>query len=48
MAEDDEGLRQRLTRQGEEAMGKLAQDLLENPLFANTLAGGFGARRKGV
>ena len=35
---EDEGLRQRLTRQGEEAVGKLAQDLLENPVFANTLA----------
>jgi hypothetical protein len=48
MAEDDEGLRQRLTRQGEEAVGKLAQDLLENPLFANTLAHAFEAREKAV
>jgi chromosome segregation ATPase len=44
----DEGLRQRLTRQGEEAVGKLAQDLLENPLFANTLARAFEAREKAV
>jgi septal ring factor EnvC (AmiA/AmiB activator) len=48
MAEDDEGLRQRLTRQGEEAVGKLAQDLLENPLFANTLAAAFEAREKAM
>src|SRR5262249_41063574 len=48
MPEDDEGLRQRLTRQGEEAVGKLAQDLLENPLFANTLARAFEAREKAV
>jgi hypothetical protein len=48
MAEDDEGLRRRLTRQGEEAVGKLAQDLLENPLFANTLARAFEAREKAV
>ena len=48
MAEDDEGLRQRLTRQGEEAVGKLAQDLLENPLFANTLARAFEAREKAM
>jgi DNA repair exonuclease SbcCD ATPase subunit len=53
MAEDDEelrdeGLRQRLTRQGEEAVGKLAQDLLENPLFANTLAAAFDAREKAM
>jgi predicted nucleic acid-binding Zn-ribbon protein len=48
MAEEDEGLRQRLTRQGEEAVGKLAQDLLENPLFANTLAAAFDAREKAL
>ena len=48
MAEDDEGLRQRLTRQGEEAVGKLAQDLLENPLFANTLSRAFEAREKAM
>ena len=28
----DDGLRDRLARQGEDALGKLAQDLLENPL----------------
>ena len=27
-----EGLRDRLARQGEDALGKIAQDLLENPL----------------
>src|SRR3954453_24033784 len=48
MAEEDQGLRQRLTRQGEEAVGKLAQDLLENPLFANTLARAFEAREKAM
>jgi hypothetical protein len=44
----DEGLRQRLARQGEEAVGKLAQDLLENPVFANTLAAAFEAREKAM
>jgi hypothetical protein len=48
MAEDEEGLRQRLARQGEETIGKLAQDLLENPLFANTLARAFEAREKAM
>src|SRR4051794_11667884 len=48
MAEDEEGLRQRLARQGEETIGKLAQDLLENPLFANTLARAFEAREKAL
>jgi hypothetical protein len=45
---EDEGLRQRLARQGEEAVGKLAQDLLENPVFANTLARAFEAREKAM
>ena len=48
MNEDTDGLRTRLTRQGEEAVGKLAQDLLENPLFANTLARAFEAREKAM
>ncbi|HEX3317695.1 MAG TPA: hypothetical protein VHR88_06735 [Solirubrobacteraceae bacterium] len=48
MAEDDEGLRRRLARQGEEAVGKLAQELLENPLFSSTLSRAFEAREKAV
>jgi predicted nucleic acid-binding Zn-ribbon protein len=42
----DEGLRQRLTRQGEDALGKLAQDLLENPLLNGALTRAFDAREK--
>jgi CRP-like cAMP-binding protein len=45
---DGEGLRERLTRQGEDALGKLAQDLLENPLVNNALARAFDAREKAV
>jgi hypothetical protein len=41
-----EGVRQRLTRSGEDALGKLAQDLLENPLVSSALARAFGAREK--
>jgi predicted nucleic acid-binding Zn-ribbon protein len=41
-----EGLRQRLTRQGEDAIGKLAQDLLENPLFNGAITRAFDAREK--
>src|SRR3954454_1942360 len=48
MAEEDQGLRQRLARQGEEAVGKLAQDLLENPVFANTPPAAFEAREKAM
>jgi hypothetical protein len=49
MADDDttpEGLRDRLTRQGEDALGKFAQDLLENPLVNGALARAFEAREK--
>ena len=40
------GLRDRLTRQGEDALGKFAQDLLENPLVNGALARAFEAREK--
>ena len=42
----DEGLRSRLTRQGEDALGKLAQDLLENPLVNGAITRAFEAREK--
>ncbi|MCW3064807.1 MAG: hypothetical protein JWN32_1979 [Solirubrobacterales bacterium] len=40
------GLRTRLTKQGEEAVGKLAQDLLENPLISGALSRAFEVREK--
>ncbi|MCW2966932.1 MAG: hypothetical protein JWM71_704 [Solirubrobacteraceae bacterium] len=46
MTDDDAGLRERLTRQGEDAIGKLAQDLLENPLVNGAIARAFEAREK--
>ena len=45
---DDEGLRDRLSRQGEEALGKLASDLLENPLINSAITRAFSAREKAV
>jgi chromosome segregation ATPase len=42
----EEGLRTRLTRQGEDALGKLAQDLLENPLVNGAITRAFDAREK--
>jgi CRP-like cAMP-binding protein len=49
MADDDgEGLRDRLARQGEDALGKLAQDLLENPLVNSAIARAFTARERAV
>jgi CRP-like cAMP-binding protein len=46
MAEADSGLRERLTKQGEDAIGKLAQELLENPLITGALTRAFDAREK--
>jgi len=43
---EDEGLRGRLSRQGEDALGKLAQDLLENPLINGAITRAFDAREK--
>jgi predicted nucleic acid-binding Zn-ribbon protein len=46
MAEETDGVKERLTRQGEEAVGKIAQDLLENPLVNAAIARVFDAREK--
>ena len=51
MADEDpsaETLRDRITRQGEDALGKLAQDLLENPLVTSAITRAFEAREKAV
>jgi hypothetical protein len=42
----DDGLRDRLAKQGEDTLGKLAQDLLENPLVNGAISRAFGAREK--
>jgi CRP-like cAMP-binding protein len=47
--EDDSapsGLRDRIARQGEDALGKLAQELLENPLVNSAIARAFEARER--
>ncbi len=47
--DDDLGpdrLRQRLARSGEDALGRLAQELLENPLVSGALSRAFEAREK--
>ncbi|MEA2254214.1 MAG: hypothetical protein QOG35_259 [Solirubrobacteraceae bacterium] len=41
-----DGLRERLARQGEDALGRLAQELLENPLVNGALSRAFEAREK--
>ena len=48
MSEPNEGLRDRLARSSEDALGKLAQDLLENPLVSGAIARAFTARERAV
>jgi CRP-like cAMP-binding protein len=42
------GLRERIARQGEDALGKLAQELLENPLVNSAISRAFEARERAV
>lgn len=44
----DESLRDRLSRQGEEALGKLAEELVANPVVNAALTRAFEAREKAV
>jgi hypothetical protein len=50
MADDtgQSGLRDRIARQGEDALGKLAQELLENPLVNSAITRAFEARERAV
>jgi hypothetical protein len=44
--DEPQGLRDRLGRQGEEALGRFAQDLLDNPLISAAVSRAFEAREK--
>jgi hypothetical protein len=44
----DEGIKERLSRQGEEALGKIAEELATNPIVAGAVARAFEAREKAV
>jgi chromosome segregation ATPase len=46
--EPNDGLRERLQKQGEDALGQFAQQLLESPFLHKALAGAFDAREKAV
>ena len=48
MSDDFKTLRDRLGKQGEDALGRLAQDLLENPLVSGALTRAFEARERAV
>lgn len=43
---DADGLRERLTKQGEDAIGKVAEDLMANPIVSGAIARAFDAREK--
>ncbi len=43
-----ESLKDRVTRQGEEAFGKLAQDLLENRVVSSAIAAAFDTRERAM
>lgn len=45
---DDKSLKGRVTRQGEEAIGRLAQELLENPAVSRALSAAFETRERAV
>lgn len=45
---EDKGLRERVTRHGEEAIGKLASDLLENPMVSSALSAAFETRERAL
>ena len=47
-SEPGQGLRGRVTRQSEEAIGKLAQDLLENPIVSGALSAAFETRERAM
>lgn len=41
-----DGLRDKITRQSEETLGRIAQDLLENPLVSSAISRAFDARER--
>jgi hypothetical protein len=45
---DDKGLRERVTKQGEETIGKLAQELLDNPVVSGALSAAFETRERAM
>jgi predicted nucleic acid-binding Zn-ribbon protein len=45
---EDKGLRGRVVKEGEEAIGKLAQELLENPVVSGALSAAFETRERAM
>jgi chromosome segregation ATPase len=46
VTDDDPGIREKLSRQGEEALGRIAEELAGNPLIVGALSRAFEAREK--
>src|SRR5579884_4135354 len=47
-SEQEKGFRERMTRQGEETIGKLAQQLLENPTVSGALSAALETRERAM
>ncbi len=45
---DENSLKGRVTRQGEEAIGRLAQELMENPAVSRAVSAAFETRERAV
>src|ERR1700757_4753622 len=45
---EEKGLAQRVARQSEEAIGKLAQDMLDNPVVGAALSAAFETRQRAM
>ena len=45
---DDRGLRGKVVKEGEEAIGKLAQELLDNPVVSGALSAAFETRERAM
>jgi hypothetical protein len=48
MSDEENTMKEKITRQGEEAVGRLAQDLLENPLVSGMLTAAFQTRERAM
>jgi chromosome segregation ATPase len=48
MSNEDKGLRERMTKQSEEAIGKFAQELLDNPMVSGALSAAFSSRERAM
>jgi chromosome segregation ATPase len=46
--EEDQSFVERLSRQGEEALGRIAEELIANPMVNRAITGAFDAREKAV